>query len=62
MIGIIIDDNKIARVTIKQLSTQVPDLEIAGEPLGVRARRAGGHHHGLAQCPAAGFCAHHRAH
>jgi DNA-binding LytR/AlgR family response regulator len=31
MIAIIIDDNKIARVTIKQLATQVPDLEVAGE-------------------------------
>ena len=27
MVSIIVDDNKIARVTIKQLTTQVPDLE-----------------------------------
>jgi DNA-binding LytR/AlgR family response regulator len=31
MIAIIVDDNKIARVTLKQLATQVPDLEISGE-------------------------------
>jgi DNA-binding LytR/AlgR family response regulator len=29
--AIIVDDNKIARVTIKQLATQVPDLDVAGE-------------------------------
>ncbi len=31
MNAIIVDDNKIARVTIKQLATQVPDLEVSGE-------------------------------
>jgi DNA-binding LytR/AlgR family response regulator len=29
--AIIVDDNKIARVTIKQLATQVPDLDVTGE-------------------------------
>ncbi|HLA59697.1 MAG TPA: LytTR family DNA-binding domain-containing protein [Puia sp.] len=31
MIAIVVDDNKIARVTIKQLATQVLDLEVSGE-------------------------------
>ena len=31
MNAIIVDDNKIARVTIKQLATQVSDLEVSGE-------------------------------
>ena len=31
MIAIIVDDNKIARVTLKQLAGQVPDLDVAGE-------------------------------
>jgi DNA-binding LytR/AlgR family response regulator len=29
--SIIVDDNKIARVTIRQLATRVPDLEVSGE-------------------------------
>jgi DNA-binding LytR/AlgR family response regulator len=31
MIAIIVDDNKIARFTIKQLATRVPGLEVSGE-------------------------------
>ncbi len=31
MIAIIVDDNKIARVTVKQLASQLPYLEIGGE-------------------------------
>ena len=31
MIAIIVDDNKIARFTLKQLASQVTDLEVAGE-------------------------------
>ena len=31
MIAIVVDDNKIARVTIKQLATQVQDLDVSGE-------------------------------
>ena len=31
MIAIVVDDNKIARITIKQLASQVADLEVSGE-------------------------------